>query len=291
MSKVKRPQIVQSQRRDAGDEPPPAPAAAMTYWEYLRRQAATYAFGTLLCAAAMIGLAAWMGGSLGSFGRRMDAGVDVMMRAAGLTVERVVVMGLDTDVEARVREAAGVDYGASMMRADPAAIRRRIEALDPVGSASVHRLWPDQLTIIGAPRTPLALWREGDAWRVIDQRGRVFTERSHREFLDLPRVSGAGAAEAAPALLARISAHEALAARIRSAERISGRRWDVRFHPGVVVALPDDVRMAEALEAVAREHAGHGLLDQPLERINAMHPERLALRPIAVDPGAAAEGG
>ncbi|MBI1340306.1 FtsQ-type POTRA domain-containing protein [bacterium] len=289
MSKVKRPQIVKTPRRDQEAEalPPPRlrPRGPQTYGEFLRRQVSAYAFGTLLCGAAMIALAAWLGGSLGSFGKRMDAGFDVIMRASGLTLQEVVVMGLDEGVEARVREAAGLDYGLSMLKADPQLVRARLEALDPVGAVSVHRLWPDQVTIIAEERAPMALWKLDGDWRVIDQRGRVFSELVARTYRDLPRVEGPGAAEAAGLLLTILSRHPDLAERLESAERIGGRRWDVTFEPGVEVAMPEDARLAEAIEALQREQVEHKLLDQPLERIDARHSERFALRPIAADPG------
>src|SRR5262249_5684732 len=90
---------------------------------WFRDRIATYALGTIICGAAMLTLAAWMGGSLGAFGQRMSSGVDVIFRSAGLSIERIDVIGLDPFVEQRAREIAGVHVGGNMLAADPYAIK------------------------------------------------------------------------------------------------------------------------------------------------------------------------
>ncbi|MDZ4762428.1 MAG: cell division protein FtsQ/DivIB [Alphaproteobacteria bacterium] len=289
MSKATRPRIAAPADERAEMHAPAMRAGHMPYSAaWLRKKAGTYAFGTVVCGAVMVTAAAWMGGSLGSFGKRMGEGVDVMVRAAGLSVERVNIVGLEPIVEQRAREAAMVEPGESMLAADPYAIRTRIEQLDAVGGVSVHRLWPDQITIIAETREPIALWRDGAGWRVIDQHGKTFAQVDPDAFIHLPRVSGRNGAEAASALLLMMSDYPELARRMKTAKRVGDRRWDVTFHGGVEVALPEDGRLDEALGALNFLQAQNRLLELPLTRIDARHPERFALQPT---PGAPALGG
>ncbi|MEZ5938900.1 MAG: cell division protein FtsQ/DivIB [Hyphomonadaceae bacterium] len=291
MPKVKKPRIRKNEhddeppppalRRDRDDEPAPRYAA-------LRQRISTYAFGTLVCGAAMVALASWLGGSLGAFGDSMTSGLSVVSRATGMSVDRMVVVGLDPVVEERARKAAGVAKGDSMFLADPYAIKARIEQLDAVASVSVHRFWPDQITIIAETREPMALWNSDGDWRVIDQRGRTFAQVDPDDFMQLPRVSGEGANEAAAALLTVMADFPELRTRMESAERVSGRRWDVTFRGGVDVALPEDGRMEEALTALNLLEARNRLLQLPVTRIDARHPDRFALRPA---PGARSHEG
>lgn len=266
----------------------------------VRDRVATYAFGTLVCAASMVALAAWMGGSLGSFGDSIDQGFDVMMRASHLSVRNVLIVGLDPSVEGRARIASGLHPGLSMLKADPTIVKARVEALDAVGSVSVHRLWPDQITIIAETRKPLALWSEGAdgrsegdpaaetkdgaRWRVIDQRGRAFADVKPADFLKLPRVVGADAAEAAPGLITVLQDYPELAARMQTATRIGGRRWDIRFEQGLEVSMPEDARLGDALRELNLMNAQNRLLDMPVTHIDARRPDRFALQPIAGAP-------
>jgi cell division protein FtsQ len=259
---------------------------------WFRDRAATYALGTIICGAAMLAIAAWMGGSLGAFGKNFQNGIDVIFRSAGLSIEKIEVIGLDPLVEERAREMAGIHVGGNMMGADPYAIKQRVEKLDAVSGVKVHRFWPDRIMIIADPREPIALWQgEGDSWRVIDQRGRTFAEADPQQYLHLPRIVGQDASGAAATLVTAMSDFPDLSARMETAYRISGRRWDVKFRDGAEVALPEDAQLVEALGALNLMQARTAVLDLPVTRIDARHPERFALRPVAGAPSAPPPGG
>ncbi len=290
MPKVTRPRIRAPEREeDAGPAHHHAAPSSDGFWLHMRHRVSTYAFGTLLCGAGMVALAAWMGGSLGEFGRNFDGGVTVLMRAAGLSVDRVVVVGLDPVIEEKALAVAGVAQGDSMFAADPYAIKSRIEELDAVAGVSVHRLWPDQVTIVAETREPLALWRDGGdtgVWRVIDQRGRTFAEMNPEDFMHLPKVVGPDGDRAAAGLLAQIREFPELSSRMDTAYRVGQRRWDVTFAGGVRVVLPEDAALKPALASLNLLEARNRVLQLPLSRIDARHPERFALRPVPGGPGA-----
>ena len=298
MPKVKRPRIKgpdydeddTDTRRSPGRAVPARDIPYSVAW--FRDRVATYALGTIICGAAMLTLAAWMGGSLGAFGKDFGRGVDVIFQSAGLSIEKINVIGLDPLVEERARDVAGIHVGGNMLSADPYAIRNRVEKLDAVSGVKVHRFWPDQITIIADPRDPIALW-QGDSgdWRVIDQRGRTFAKADPQQFMHLPRIVGQDASEAAATLVTAMQDFPDLADRMETAYRIGGRRWDVKFRAGAEVALPEDAKLAGALDALNLMQARNAVLDLPVTRIDARHPERFALRPMAGSPDASAPGG
>lgn len=256
---------------------------------WFRDRIATYALGTIICGAAMLTLAAWMGGSLGVFGRNFSNGVDVIFQSAGLSIKKINVVGLDPLVEEKAREVAGVHVGGNILTADPYAIKQRVEKLEAVSGVKVHRFWPDQITIIADPREPIALWQgEGKEWRVIDQRGRTFAEADPQKYLHLPRIVGQDAAASAATLVTAMGDFPDLSARMETAYRVGGRRWDVKFRDGANVALPEDAKLSDALGALNLMQARNRVLDLPVTRIDARHPERFALRPT---PGGPSTGG
>ncbi len=283
MPPVNRPRIKGPVVDDEDDAPAPRRGYMPYSWPWLRQKVTTYAFGTLVCGALMIALAAWMGGTLGVFGKRMDSGMRVLMHSVGLTVENIKIVGLKGLVKERALEVMGVKVGDSMLAADPGDIKHRLEKLDAVGQVSVHRFWPDQITIIAEAREPMALWNDGASWRVVDQHGRAFAEVEPNDYMKLPRVKGANAAAATPDLLTVLADYPDLRSKLDSATRVGGRRWDVKFKGGVDVALPEDERLKSALAALNLAEARNRLLELPLIRIDARNPDRFALRPI---PGA-----
>jgi cell division protein FtsQ len=295
MPKVSRPRIKgpdydDDDRDEAPARGPKVHARDIPYSvAWFRDRIATYALGTIVCGAAMLTLAAWMGGSLGAFGNKFGSGVDVIFRSAGLSIRQINVVGLDPLVEERAREVAGVHVGGNILTADPFTIKQRVEKLEAVSGVKVHRFWPDQITIIADPREPIALWQaEGREWRVIDQRGRTFAEADPQKYLDLPRIVGQDAAASVATLVTAMQDYPDLSARMETAYRIGGRRWDVKFKDGADVALPDDARLTEALGALNLMQARSRVLDLPVTRIDARHPERFALQPT---PGAPKTGG
>jgi cell division protein FtsQ len=296
MPKVKRPRIkgpdYDDDDRDDGPQTPMRARDIPYSVAWFRDRIATYALGTIICGAAMLTVAAWMGGSLGMFGKSFGNGVDVIFRSAGLSIEKVNVIGLDPLVEQKAREVAGIHVGGNMLAADPYAIRERLEKLDAVSGVKVHRFWPNQITIIADPREPIALWQgEGNDWRVIDQRGRTFAQVDPDKYMHLPRIVGDNAADSAASLVTAMSDYPDLSNRMETAYRIGGRRWDVRFRGGADVALPDDEKLPAALNKLNLMQAQNRVLDLPVTRIDARHPERFALQPVPGGPRDRLPGG
>lgn len=300
MPKVKRPRIAgpAGGYDDDRDEAPAAPRAPTRPRDvpysvaWFRDRIATYALGTIICGAAMLTIAAWMGGSLGAFGQRMNSGFNVIAGWAGLAVKEVTVnKEVDPLMAQKVIDVAGVKPGDNIMGADPYSIRDRLERVDSVGAVSVQRLWPDTISIHVEQREPVALWQDktnGD-WRVIDQRGRTFAEADPAKYVHLPRVVGEDAAEAAASLVTAMGEFPNLAARMETAYRVGGRRWDIKFkNRNDVVAFPDDARLVEQLDALNLMQAQNRVLDLPATHIDARHPKYIALQPMPGVPEAPA---
>ena len=309
MPKVKRPQIAgpayhDDDRHDAPPQRGPSRSSRRARdipysVAWFRDRIATYALGTIICGALMLTVAAWMGGTLGVFGQRMNNGFNVIAGWAGIAVKDIKVCARgDTDehsrtchnpdpsVTAKVLAAVEVQNGASILSADPYAIRDRVEKLD-VGEVSVQRLWPDRVRIDVEQRKPIALSQEdgeGGAWRVVDQSGRAFAQADLSRYGSLPRVVGKDASKAAGALVAAMEPYPNLADRMEVAYRVGGRRWDVKFKGRIdVVSFPVDARLSEQLEALNLMQAQNRVLDLPATHIDARHPKYIALRPL---PGA-----
>lgn len=309
MPKVKRPQIAGPAYDDELERPrarasaPQRPARDIPYSvAWFRDRIATYALGTIICGAIMLTVAAWMGGSLGAFGDRMNNGFNVIAGWAGISIKDVKVCArpedagsrhcgaLDPGLVQKVVEAADIRSGASIMTADPYAIRDRVEKLD-VGAVSVQRLWPDRVRIEVEQRKPIALSQEdgeGGAWRVVDQSGRAFAEADLSKYSRLPRVVGKDASMAAGALIAAMEPYPNLTERMEVAYRVSGRRWDIKFKGRTeVVSMPVDARLAEQLEALNLMQAQTRVLDLPAGRIDARHPKHLAVQTLPSSAGMA----
>lgn len=104
-----------------------------------------------------------------------------------LAVSSVEVQGVDLLTPAQVRAAAQVPEGGPLVTVDLAAIDARVTALAPVRSATVTRLWPDQVLIEIKERQVIATVELGGEIRGMDASGILFRsyQRAPRQY---PRI-------------------------------------------------------------------------------------------------------
>lgn len=199
----------------------------------------------------------------------------------GLRVTKVVIEGQTKTPDAALRDAIRTKVGDPILTLDLAAARSRIEAIQWVAHATVARRLPGTLLIKLDERSPFAVWQHDGRFVLIDREGNVVTDSDVAAFAhELPLVVGAGAPEAAAALIDMINKQPSLWPRVAAIVRVSGRRWNVRTTNGADVLLPEGAE-ASALARLVRLQASDAVLDRPLAAIDLRLPDRLTLRPFA----------
>lgn len=239
----------------------------------------------VLVAGAGVAGAVWLGGSLFDARQEFAAQADTTLASMGFGTQVAVegVVGARAD---EVRAAALDPHRASLLAADPGAVKARVESLDWVGAVRVERRWPNELRIRVERRAAFARWQENGVQSVIDVAGeRLFAERA-ADHLDLPLVVGRGAAHAAEPVLRTLEDLPALRARTAALVRVGERRWNVELASGATIALPE-ARPDLALATLERLQARYRLLDRPVAMVDLRTPGLVAVRadaPLAGGP-------
>ena len=229
--------------------------------------------------AAVLMLAVALGMGLKQ-GGHLDETIDgVSSRSAafvGLAAERVEIRGLEHHAPQEVLFALGIEAGKPIVGFDPAHAKRTLEALDWVKKAQVVRRYPNGLLVTLVEREPVARWRVAGRVVLVDREGKSITSLDPARFAHLPLVEGAGADERAAALVNLLSAHPALLSKLRRAERVSQRRWNLHLRSGLVVLLPerDEGAALQRLEELQRRH---GILERAVSRLDLRDRQRLTL--------------
>lgn len=232
-------------------------------------------FVAALVAASVMWL--WSSGrAMGAFDLARVALVDASA-AAGLSVREVAVTGRDRVSRAAVLEAIAIERGTPLLALDPAAARRRLEALGWVREATVERRFPATVLVRLTERTPLALWQRQGRLVVVDREGVVIGGARPEHFASLPVMVGDDAPAHAANLLAVMGAEPTLRARVRAAVRVGGRRWNVRLDNGIDVLLPEQ-GVAEAWRRLAEYERRHRLLERAIVAVDLRLPDRLVVR-------------
>lgn len=212
--------------------------------------------------ALIAGIPAWLwwSGTADRATRHAAATIHSLQREA---VSRVAVRLDHLDVEGRTRTTQAalrgvlqLKKGDSLFAADPWLIKRRLETLPWVRSATVERRYPGTLTVRLVERNPVARYRDGGSVLLVDDTGMVIPVAPEKDHDSLILLTGAGASEASPALLTLLEDDTTLARRITAATRHGNRRWDLVFDSGAVLRLPEGYERAAWAKFVAldREH-------------------------------------
>ena len=203
---------------------------------------------------------------------------DAIASAANMRVQQIVIEGRSNTPEGSLAAAIGVHTGDSMLGFSLANARQRVEALSWVEHATVERRLPGTLVVNLVERRPYAIWQHDGKFVLIDREGQVVANEDVAAFGDLPLVVGAGAPQAATALLEALAAQPALKGRVIAAVRVGERRWNLRMKNGTDVLLPEGAE-PQALAKLADLQSTESLLDRPLVVVDMRLPDRLVVRP------------
>jgi cell division protein FtsQ len=232
--------------------------------------------------AAVVALPVWLSrsGALDDAGRAASSAV-AQWRSGGLgataRLQRLTVEGRNRTSREAVRAAIRVGRGSSLFAADPWEIKRRLEALPWVRSATVERRYPDAIRVRLVERTPVARYRDRDALVLVDETGEIIRVAAEKEHDNLVILAGDGAPAAARALLRLLEGDPSLARRVQSATRYGRRRWDLAFEGGAILRLPEGHERA-ALAKFGEFERQHSLLARGAVTYDMRLPDRLVIR-------------
>ena len=251
----------------------PVPAAML-------RRLRNWTLGLLIAAALVAGVVA-MG-----LPQAVGLGAAHLAGALGFQVRTIELVGRGhVDADAVYRVAADA-RGQDMPLVDLQAVRRGLLGLGWVKDARVSRRLPDTLVIDLVERKPAAVWQYRQRLALIDADGTVIAPVDRTSALDaLPLVIGPEANTHAAALASLIASQPSLRPLVEGANWIGGRRWDIRFNTGEVLALPEGEEPARAAFAeFARRDSQTRLLGQGYVRFDLRDPQRFVVR-TSREPG------
>lgn len=208
---------------------------------------------------------------------------------AGFTVSGYQIVGLHhmnralvddvvTDELHRAAELAGKDKAPQAL-VNVSAIRDRLLHFGWVKDARVSRHLPDTLVIDIVERKPAALWQREGQLALIDSDGVLLDRVPVDKMPDLPLLIGDGANGQAEELDRLMNAVPTLKPQLASATWVGGRRWDLNFQSGELIALPEgEVAARTALTKFARADKSSGLLGRGIVRFDLRVPGKMIVR-------------
>lgn len=233
--------------------------------------------------ALLGGIGLWQFGGIAEAPARTGGWALSATAGLGLRVQEVLLEGRRFASRSRIATAIGVKRGDPILGVDLTGIRRRLEAVPWIRTATVRRTWPGKIHIVLDERRPIALWQRNRKLRLVDAEGVTLTDRNIGRFRHLLVIVGKDAPSHAPELLDTLETEPALRARVLAAVRVGARRWDIRFKSGVDVRLPERNPTA-AWARLAKLERQQGLIGENVEVIDMRLPDRLIVRAKSASP-------
>lgn len=247
------------------------------------RHAWFYASRGALAAALLavaVGVPVWLFGSeAAETAKRKAADTYASIRRASgvVSLDKLAVEGRYRTSREALRHALQIKKGDSLFASDPWSIKRRLEALPWVRTASVERRFPGTLRVTLVERNAIARFRDKGGLVLVDETGAIIAAAPDKEHENLILLAGESAPAGAAALVQLLAREPALARRAVSATRHGQRRWDIAFEGGAIVRLPDGYERA-AIAKFAEFERLHALLARGAVTYDMRLPDRLTIR-------------
>lgn len=204
---------------------------------------------------------------------------------AGFTVRRIEPTGLNRLKPMEVYNAAQGQMGLAMPLVDLEATRQQLLRFGWVRDARVSRRFPDTLLVDIVERHPAAIWQHNQKLALIDRDGVVLEPIDLSAMPDLPLLIGPAANRHASDLDRLLQAAPELRELLANATWVGGRRWDLRFHSGETLALPEGPEAsAQALTRFGAMDRKTQLLGRGFVRFDLRIPGKMTVR-VTREPG------
>jgi cell division protein FtsQ len=204
---------------------------------------------------------------------------------AGFSMKRVEIKGAQKVPQLQIYNIAFDQPTTAMPLIDLQATRERLLRFGWVREARVSRRFPDTLVVDIVERKPAAVWQHNQQLALIDMDGVVLEPVRMDAMPDLPIVVGPAANLHASELGRLVDAAPKLQPMMAGASWIGGRRWDIRFQTGEILALPEGEAAAKkALATFARMDQATQLLGRGFVRFDMRVPGKFIVR-VSNEPG------
>ncbi len=177
-----------------------------------------------------------------------------------------------------IKAVLSVKLGDPILDIDPEKIRQLISNVPWVKSASVKIILPSTLSITLEERIPFALWQRDEMFYLIDDTGAEITNQNLERYNYLPWVVGYGANTRIYEYAALMNDYADIFKHVKSAYRVSNRRWTLVTHNDMEISLSENNPRA-SLEQLSRLQKLRNILQQDIAAIDLRTMGKTFVRP------------
>lgn len=221
-----------------------------------------------------------LAGSIGygmALGGQYKPFLDSLSSAVGFGIEAIEINGLNEASSEEIADRIDVGLHSSLLMLNAENARARIAEIPWVADVEVKKVYPNKLVVNLVERHAFALWQEDGQLKVVDQTGTVMTTILEPRHARLPLVVGTGANKHVKDAVALIDSAPGLKDRIKAAQFVAERRWNLITTEGVEIRLPEEHPEA-ALAKVVDLQRTKQLLDRDIVAVDMRSDDRMLVK-------------
>lgn len=198
----------------------------------------------------------------------------------GFKIDDIVITGRDKTAKQDILNALRLSRETNILNLDLRDLQQKVEQLPWVRHAVVkRRFFPNIIQIDIRERQVQSIWQLDHKFRPIDGEGNVI-EADYTPDHPILLIVGEGAPENITALMKSITDDQNIFERIKVANYISGRRWNIVLDDvenGITVKLPEK-HIDEAWKKLLKLNTTQGLLKRKLTIIDLRFPNKVIVK-------------
>ena len=188
----------------------------------------------------------------------------------GWGLDDITIEGRQKTSKAEIMEAVSLHRGDNIFEINLVAIRERVKALPWVKDVVITRSYfPNVIHISLKEKYVKSIWQYQDEFYPLDEDGEII-ETEYVPQKDILQIVGEAAPEHIKELLDIIEKDEEVFAKLKAANFISQRRWDLIFNDiahGITVKMPEE-NLAKAWKKLVKLDKTRGILKYKLTFID-----------------------
>lgn len=198
----------------------------------------------------------------------------------GLTLDDVLILGRDKTSKKDLLGALHLQRGDNFLKIDIHELKKRLEALPWVKEVLIKRkFFPNVLEINIIERQVRSIWQINEKFHPIDEDGNVI-DAPFKPQMPILLIVGEGAPQNINRLLKAIDANKNVLERVKVANYISNRRWNLvldDIENGITIKLPEE-NVEKAWKKLLKLDATNGILKRKLTIIDLRLPGKITVK-------------
>lgn len=192
----------------------------------------------------------------------------------GFQVNDLIVEGRSLTAQKDILKAVNIQRGDSLFAANLNDIKKRLEALSWVRTATVQRRWPFTIYVRLAEYKPIALWQQKAKFYLIDDQGYYFEIPKDNPFQSLPILTGEEAPKNAPQLFSILRDFPSLIGRVTGAIYLGKRRWDLMLDNRLKLKLGEE-KIKQGVTQFIQMEEGRKISDKNIVAIDLRFEDKV----------------